>query len=324
MSGGDDIVPEAVLEAFGCAGATLTRFERGLINRHWLVEHADERVVLRRYNPARSAPAIEWEAALVRFAASHGWPVAPPLPTVYGGDLFAFAGRYWALAPFLPGEPNEEPGLETFHVLGERLAHLHADLRDFDLPGQRPSFGRAIDFDMWLDPSGTRSFDAVLRAFSGAHPELAQRIRAARATVEADLARCGYDDLEPLPVHGDFQRFNILWDRGELSGLLDFDFARRDALVCDLATMLVPYLPLEPRAAGSLLAGYESVRRLTDTERNVMAALPRALLLCWVALLLAGWESGANPTAVASITNTMTMRFPALDAAEAEWRALLR
>ena len=137
-----------------------------------------------------------------------------------------------------------------------------------------------------------------------------------------ELSRLHYPDLADMPVHGDFQRWNLLWHEGQLTGLLDFDFARRDAQACDLAVLLVPFEPLELRLAGPLLEGYQSVRELSEVEWELLPALSRASLLLWVALLLTSWRTGANLTAVASITQTVTIRLPALDAAEAGFRSL--
>jgi homoserine kinase type II len=317
-------VPDAVLRAFELAGATTTQFERGLINRHWLATDGERRVVLRQYNQLRSKEGIRWEQALVERAADAHWPVPRPLASNTGQLVFEHGRSLWAAAPFLEGEPQAEPGPAMFNIVGRLLGRLHHDLAGFETEGQRPGFGKTWELDAWIAPAGVGSFNEVLARFSSEYSELGATIRGYRYRNLRELSRLHYPDLPDLPVHGDFQRSNLLWQEGQLTGLLDFDFARRDALACDLAVLLVPFEPLETRLARALFEGYGTVRELSEIEWALLPSLARAHLLLWVALLLVGWRTGANPTAVASIERTMTLRLPALEAAEAGFLQLRR
>ncbi|MBI2766994.1 MAG: phosphotransferase [Chloroflexi bacterium] len=317
-----DAPPDSVLAAFGLAGGAVARIEQGLINRHWLVTHNGERTVLRRYHPSRSAAAVAWEQRLVEWANAKGWPVAAPRATADGDTFVAAPSGLWAAAPFLEGEPDLQPGTAGSHIRGRLLARLHHDLAAFDVPGQRPGLGKTWEIDACLEPSGAGTFHELLARFAAEHRDLAALIRRQRYRNLRELSRLQYPDLPDLPIHGDFHRGNLLWREGRLTGLLDFDFARRDALVCDLAILLVPSQPLDPRLAGPLLDGYEAVRPLSDTEWELLPALARGSLLWWVSLLLATWRTGTDPRALDGITRTMTVRMPALDAWEPALRAL--
>ncbi|MGE0601955.1 MAG: phosphotransferase enzyme family protein [Dehalococcoidia bacterium] len=317
-----ELVPETVLEAFGFVGANSKMFERGVINRHWLVARGDESIVIRRYHPSRTAAAIGWEQRLVQQAASRSWPVAAASPAADGSILFAHEGRFWAAAPFLPGE-SRSPGSETpaqYHIIGRLLGRLHRDLAGFASEGQRPDFGKLWELDAWVAPAGFGSFNQILRDFETEYPDLAQLVRRQRYRSLRELSRLKYPDLPELPIHGDFQRWNLLWQDGQLTGLLDFDQARLDAFVADIAPLLMPHMPLELPFARALLEGYQSVRPLSDTEWDLLPALVRASLLWWVAYVLADWRrTKVEPGA---IFRTMTVRFPAFDAREAEFRSL--
>ncbi|MGE3077002.1 MAG: phosphotransferase enzyme family protein [Dehalococcoidia bacterium] len=317
-----ELVPEQVLDAFGLAGAKPTMFERGLVNRHWLASRVEESIVIRRYHPSRTAAAIGWEQRLVRRAASRSWPVAAPIPAADGSHLVSHEGRFWAAAPFLPGEPrNLESGTPAqYNIVGRLLGRLHRDLASFASEGQRPDFGKVWELDAWVAPAGFGSFNQLLRDFELEYPDLAQLVRRQRYRSLRELSRLKYPDLPELPIHGDFQRFNLLWQDGQLTGLLDFDQSRCDALVADLAPLLMPHMPLELPFARALLEGYQSVRALSDTEWDLLPALVRASLLWWVAYVLADWrKTKVEPGA---ILRTMTVRFPAFDAREAEFRTL--
>ncbi len=315
--------PESVLEAFGLSGRAVARIESGLINTHWVgSSNEGERVVLRRCNELRTAAAVAWEQRLVELAAAKGWPVAVPRRASDGQTLVADAGHLWSVSPFLEGVVEADPSPAMYHIRGRLLGRLHHDLAAFDLAGQRPDFGKTWELDAWLAPSNAGSFNELLATFAQEHADLASLIRRQRYRNLRELSRLHYPDLPDLPIHGDFQGSNLLWHEGRLTGLLDFDFSRRDALICDLATVLTPFQPLALPFAGPLIEGYQSSRPLSDAEWALLPALARAGLIWWVALLLAGWRSGTNARALASIERTVTVRMPALDAWEPGFRAL--
>jgi Ser/Thr protein kinase RdoA (MazF antagonist) len=102
--------------------------------------------------------------------------------------------------------------------------------------------------------------------------------------------------------------------------LLDFDQSRRDAHVADIAPLLMPHMPLDLPLARALLDGYQSVRPLSDAEWDLLPALVRAALLWWVAWVLVEWRKTKDEPG--AIFRTMTVRFPAFEAAEAGFRTL--
>jgi Ser/Thr protein kinase RdoA (MazF antagonist) len=94
-----------------------------------------------------------------------------------------------------------------------------------------------------------------------------------------------------------------------------------DAQIHDLAVTLVPFMPLGTDEAGAVIEGHASVRELSKHERSLLPVLARAHLLWWVTHLLTGWLAGDKAGTLPGITRTLTVRLPALDAAEDEWRA---
>lgn len=317
-----DTVPAEVLEAFGFEGASVEVFPSGLFNRHWLATSGERLAVFRRYAPGRKAAAAAWEQTLIEHAAARGWPVATAFKSVTGATLLEHEGRLWAGMPYLEGRPAPEDRPAQFHIVGRLLGRLHRDLASFEIDGQRPDFGKTWELDAWVAPAGTGSFNELLRQFSGEYPDLAWAIRRQRYRSLRDLSRLHYPDLPDRPIHGDFQRNNLLWNEGQLSGLLDFDLCRRDALACDIAPLLMPFMPLDLKLAAALVEGYQEVRTLSDSEWDVLPSLVRASLLSWVAHLLVEWRLNGLPPE--GIARTMTVRFPAFDAAEPAFRALRR
>lgn len=316
----DQLVPAEVLEAFECPGAAPTLLEGGVMNRDWRVETPGGPVVLRRYNRVRTAPTILWEHAIIGFAQERGWPVPNPIVTPAGTTLLAEADRYWSASAFLEGEPGLEESAGMRRIYGRLLARLHNDLASFDLDGQRPGFGKTWELDVMVEAAGAGTFNDLLAVFSRDYPELGSLVRRQRYRSLRELSRLHYPDLPDRPIHGDFEPKNLLFKDGQLSAVLDFDQARRDALICDIAPLLMPFQPLDTRLCAAFLEGYQSVRPLSDAEWDLLPALVRASLLWWVAFLLVRWRTqGGEP---AGIARTMNQRFPAFDGAEKAFRSL--
>jgi len=313
-------VPEEILNAFGLAGANQRMFADGNVNRHWRVDAADRTVVVRRYGVPRGLASIAWEHQLMAFAAAKGWPAPVAEPPATVATALEFEAGAWTCHRFLEGEaaPRDTPA--SRHIMGRLLGRLHKDLAGFEVSGQRPGFGKTWELDLMVEPAGAGSFNGLVAAFGREYPELAAAIRRQRYRNLRELSRLHYPDLADHPIHGDFSPRNLLFQDGQLTGLLDFDFARQDAWLCDLAPLLMPFQPLEPRLAAALFDGYQSVRRLSEAEWDLLPALVRASLLWWVALLLVRWRiTGEVP---AGIGRTINQRFPAFDAFEPEVRAL--
>jgi homoserine kinase type II len=318
----DQLVPAEVLEAFGWPGSVPASLEGGMMNRNWRVETPGGPIVLRRYNPARTAPAILWEHALIGFAHEQGWPVPNPITAPAGTTLLPGADRNWSASAFLEGDRGLEESAGMRRIYGRLLARLHHDLASFERDGQRPGFGKTWELDVMVEAAGAGTFNDLLATFGHECPELAALVRRQRYRNLRELSRLHYPDLPDHPIHGDFQPKNLLFKDGQLSAVLDFDQCRRDALICDIAPLLMPFQPLDVRLSSALLEGYESVRPLSDAEWDLLPALVRASLLWWVAFLLVRWRTQGGEAA--DIARTMNQRFPAFDTAEKGFRALRR
>ncbi|GIW18643.1 phosphotransferase [Tepidiforma sp.] len=297
--------PTAVLRAFGLGGETLQSVSRD--GRVWLTGRG---VLKRRRLPGPEA-GLRWEAELRDAAARAGWPTARALAAADGVMAVDEGGRPWTCEERLPGEPRELTTVAAWRIAGRLLGRLHRDLAAADPGTQRPGLGKAWELDVLTDAAGAGTFNRLVAAFGREYPELAAAIRRERYRNLRELARLGYPELPEQPIHGDFSAKNLLWRDGELSGLVDWEFARRDAALCDLAPLLMPFGPLEPQFARALFEGYAAVRPVSNQEFGLLPALVRASLLWWVAVELIRWRLEGGPPE--RIARTMQVRFPAFE-----------
>jgi homoserine kinase type II len=87
-------------------------------------------------------------------------------------------------------------------------------------------------------------------------------------------------DLPQGVIHADLFPDNVFFVDDKLSGIIDFYFACNDALAYDIAVCLNAWCfdassTFEPQKGGALLEGYDSVRPLSEREREAMPILAR-------------------------------------------------
>jgi Ser/Thr protein kinase RdoA (MazF antagonist) len=255
-------------------GARVLRPLGGNANMHWLVSHPGGRharsaqsgdaasggpAVLRRYGPWHTPEDVAYELRVLDRIAALGWPVPQALapPQRVGRHL-------WALFRYLPGRPRRPrapaPVQAELRARGRLLAALHADLETLtDLP-QRPGWRRREEvLNPW--PDGP-SVEEIIRARVAPDDAAVMLEYAGRARER--FAALGAARLPAMVTHGDLIGSNVLYSRGALSGVIDFDFAHLDLRVADFVwTWRGKY--------DDFVRGYEEVTPLTGTERALLA-----------------------------------------------------
>jgi Ser/Thr protein kinase RdoA (MazF antagonist) len=266
---------------------------------------AEDDCALRLHRPGlRSAAQLASELAFMEMLRSSGLSVPQPRETVAGRHLAMLshegAELQASLLSWLPGRPfgksrvplpfDDAELAALFRTLGAAVAALH-EAADRWTPPER--FTRPV-----LDLDGLLGELPVWGRFwelSGVDAATLARLAAVRSALRERLERLAPRMSFGL-VHADVVRENVLVHGGRVS-FIDFDDCGFGFRIYDLATCLVKSR-FEPRYGmmqSALLAGYQSVRELTEEE---LQALP--LFIAVRALSLVGWmeQRIADPDAV--------------------------
>lgn len=251
-----------LLADYGLELVTWQSLEAGSVNSNFSGTTSDGRKLFARIYEEQGPDGAEREVALLEALHAAGVPVALPLRLRDGRPVHSFAGKAFAVYPFVEGESlcQRRVTARVAEQVGKALALVHC----------------ASPTVPWLGEGRFRLED------------LRKRLDRVDRSGRADLAEASrrvrqlMDHYEPkripgLPsglIHGDLFRDNVLFRGETIAALLDFESASRgvfayDVMVTVLAWCFGDHLDLD--LAGALLEGYRRVRPLRADE---LKALP--------------------------------------------------
>jgi homoserine kinase type II len=245
----------------------------GIENTNYFVDTTCGRYVLTLFEKL-GARELPYYLNLMAHLAAHGVPCPAPIAERGGNYLRELNTKPASLVTRLAGSDIVNPAPAECAKVGALLARLHSAGR---------SYSGHID-----NPRGPAWWTAVV-------PTLLPHLDAADAAVlRSEVERPLPPQTPALPhgtIHADLFRDNILFDTGEVAGVIDFYFACTGALLYDVAITVndwcfQPDSRLDPARTAALLAGYHAVRAFTADERSAWTSMLRlAALRFWVSRL---------------------------------------
>jgi homoserine kinase type II len=277
--------------------------QRGTVNTSYVIDLQKDglpaRYFLRRYKAEIHREEIVFEHALIDHLSARGnCPVARVHRTRDGASFIELdvAGRaYYAIFDYLPGEDrytwvNPRCTSHELQAAGTLLAQFHSDAATLKAPGQRAE-AKIVDL---LPVIGEAWSQCLARPEENVFTRCAARsdrlIRRSLAESGSALARAE-DGLPEVIIHSDYHPGNLRFLGEEISGLVDFDWAKVDLRVFDVALAVWYFCVswqgradgrLRLGAARSFLTAYQTrlMRKaeIPPLSRAELAALPRLLL----------------------------------------------
>jgi homoserine kinase type II len=241
----------------------------GIENTNYFVTTSQGRYVLTLFErlPAEELP---FYVNLMAHLARHGIPCPAPIADLTDQYLGRLNGKPAILVTRLPGKSVEHPQSAECAELGALLARMHLAARSYSAYLDNPRGPRWWRF-------AAREVDSYLT--------LEQRgLLAAELQFQAERR---HPDLPRGPVHADLFRDNALFDKGRISGVIDFYFAGVDTFLFDVAVCANDWclrdpagqLELDAQRTRALLRAYHAVRPFGDLERAAWPAMLRAAAL---------------------------------------------
>lgn len=252
----------------------------GVENSNFLLHTTKEPLILTLYEKRVDAGDLPFFLGLMQHLAERGLSCPLPLPRHDGKLTGELSGRPAALISFLEGVWLRKPEVQNCFEVGRALAQMHLAAADFAI--RRPN---ALSLDGWVDlwaNAGPRA-DEVL---PGLQAEIGDELDY--------LSGLWPRDLPAGVIHADLFQDNVFFLNNRLSGLIDFYFACNDLLAYDVAICLNAWC-FEVDGAynfakgAAMLAGYQSVRPLSEREAAALPILCRGSALRFFLTRLYDW-----------------------------------
>lgn len=252
----------------------------GVSNSNYYLQASKGAYILTLYEKRVETKDLPFYLGLMEHLARAGIRCPTPVRSNDGHVTGPLNGRPAAILTFLDGVSLRRPTPEHCAKTGSALAELHEAGNGFS--GHRAN---ALGLEGWKQLAADCSAKAETVA-DGLGSLIDDELSVLSARWPADLPRG--------VIHADLFPDNVLFVDNEVSGLIDFYFACRDALAYDLAVTLNAWC-FEPDGSfnvtkgQALIAGYQAKRRLQPAERAAMPLLSRGAALRFLLTRLYDW-----------------------------------
>lgn len=231
----------------------ITRFRSGQINESHYLKTDQGEYVLRIYRHKKEQE-IAFEVALLNIL--KGFPV-PAVAPIHGKEIIKFGLSCAILYKYIPGKNLKSFTSSQRKSVGRALAAIHNKTKDFKWAGKRNEYYNFTNEKINLF---SRTVDKSSIPFKKRFQE-----------IKADSIK--YRLRPSLPsggIHVDVKPENVLFYKGSLSGIIDFDNSYIGPLVLDLAKTIMWFglynKKMNLAYARDIYRGYTSARKLTALE----------------------------------------------------------
>ncbi len=266
----DDALTEFV-DSYGLGEAiSFKGIAEGVENSNFYLATTQGQYILTLYEKRVDARDLPYFVGLVEHLAGRGLQCPVPVHDIDGRAIRELCGRPAAIFTFLDGVSVRRPNAMHCEQVGRTLGQLHLAGDGFDFA--RPNA---------LGPAGWAPLFAQFEPQAdGISPGLGKLI-----ADELDVLNASWPtDLPAGIIHADLFPDNIFFRRDAVSGVIDFYFACNDAFGYDIAICLNAWCfesdySFNITKGQALFRGYQSVRQLTEAEREAMPLLTRGAAL---------------------------------------------
>jgi len=271
---------------YGLSVLRLEPVPGGRVNSNFRLWTAQGESLFMRVYDQQDATAVEEELRLVRELARVGVPTPSALARADGVERCDYLGKPVALFPWIHGrwvcQRSVTP--ERCWALGAELGRLHRATR---LCHRAPE-GRFGPKDL------ERRLDTVS---ASRKVELRSAAVLVRRLLDAYAAERD-DELPGGIIHGDLFRENVLWARGHVAALVDFECACHGPFAYDLMICVLAWCygsSFEWPLVRAVLEGYASQRTLSLREVRALAREGALACLRFATTRLSDFSLGAGP-----------------------------
>jgi len=236
----------------------------GVENSNFLLRTAKSNYILTLYEKRVDETDLPYFLGLMEHLSETGLQCPVPIRDNAGQVLQSCAGRVAAIVSFLDGTSQNFPTAEKCAEIGRALAHFHINSLPFEMKR-----ANSLGPDSWLP---------LLQSVNCELTDMPANLQEQAKTIIHRLTTLWPSDLPAGHIHADLFPNNALFVADNLTGIIDFYFACNDLYSYDLAVCLNSWCfdkdgSFNITKSARLLKAYQSVRLLTDEEKQALPVL---------------------------------------------------
>lgn len=227
----------------------------------------------------QNVQALERNLKILRLLDQQNIPVAQIVPTCSGASYVSNGDTCYFLSEKLPGEHISQIDENIAYVMGRIIAGLHTAFQK-------------------CEPMDTLWNNSLLDEMNGWVKESMEKNswrRISKMEYERTVAQLAavYNELPVQLIHRDIHFGNFLFADGVFSGYIDFDLSQRNIRIFDLCYFMLGLLSEQEEfeiteetwfhLLGKVFTGYESVRKLSVSEKNAVPCVMGCIELLFTA-----------------------------------------
>ena len=236
----------------------------GVENSNFLLRTDKANYILTLYEKRVNEDDLPFFIGLMQHLADRGMNCPLPIATNMGATLSICAGKPAAIVSFLNGTSSRFPNAAKCKALGTALAQMHKQAASMTLSRK--------------NSLGPQDWQPLLDSIEKDPEDLPDGLRQQAAQILPDILAKWPTDLPSGIIHADLFPNNALFVGDALTGIIDFYFACEDLFAYDLAICLNSWCfeadgSFNITKSAALLAGYQSVRPLSQAELDALPIL---------------------------------------------------
>lgn len=231
---------------------------QGIENTNYSIITELGKFILTIYEERVNVKDLPFYFELMNHSKSQNISCPVPIEDRFKKKLQSFENKKFAIFSFLDGECLKDWNEKVCFQIGKVLANFHLKNKSFKLL-------KSNDF-------GLQSWKKI---FQNCKQEVDNIIPNSKGIIEEELIFLTSNWSDSLPkgiIHADFFPDNILFESGNVSGILDYYFSCFDSLIYDLAISLNAWCfyqgQFNKQNFFNLINGYQTIRSLTKIEKN--------------------------------------------------------
>jgi homoserine kinase type II len=268
------------------------RIEQGFVNENWAITTTRGPFFVKRYPPRqRQMSLIRAQHELMEFLRLRGFPAPTLVRGLDGQTLLILDGLCYEIQEYIAGEPYDHRRPAHLEQAALTLARYHSCVEGF--------VSRRLCHLGHLYTPGTvrETLNRLAQAWQAdPDPALASLVRKLEGRAEklaAGFARHGA--LSQLVIHGDYYADNLIFRGETVVGVVDYDRARWEPRVAELAEALIYFSAPHPAHMRHIvypgflqwapfyrfLEAYNYTRTLQEEEAQALPDYVGAVWLFW-------------------------------------------